>query len=77
MPKGCYISEAPFAPRPPGKSEDDGYLLTFVTNLNSGKGECAIFDAQDATKANRAHPPAHQCRPAPIRFWAPAELLTA
>ena len=78
MPKGCYISEAPFAPRPHGKSEDDGYLLTFVTNLNSGKGECAIFDAQDITKGPIARillP--HQVPTGAHAFWAPAELLTA
>jgi carotenoid cleavage dioxygenase len=27
--------------------EDDGYLVTFITNLNSGRGECAIFNARD------------------------------
>ena len=46
-PKGCYVSETPFAPRDGSVDEGDGYLITFVTNLNTGKGECAIFDAQD------------------------------
>jgi carotenoid cleavage dioxygenase len=48
-PKGSYVSETPFAPRDNAVDEDDGYLVTYVTNLNSGKGECAIFDARDIT----------------------------
>ena len=48
-PKGCFVSETPFAPRDNAVEEDDGYLVTYVTNLNSGKGECAIFDAKDIT----------------------------
>lgn len=46
-PKGCYVSETPFAARDGAVDEDDGYLVTFMTNLNSGKGECAIFNARD------------------------------
>src|SRR5690606_13720122 len=38
MPKGEFVSEAPFAPRLNSKSEDDGYVVTFVTNVNTGKG---------------------------------------
>jgi carotenoid cleavage dioxygenase len=46
---GVYVSEAPFARRDGGTDEDDGYLLSFLANLNTGKGECAIFDARDIT----------------------------
>ena len=46
-PKGCFVSETPFAPRDGAVAEDDGYLVTYITNLNTGKGECAIFDARD------------------------------
>jgi carotenoid cleavage dioxygenase len=49
-PAGCFVSETPFAPRDGSIGEDDGYLVTFVTNLNSRKGECAIFDARDITR---------------------------
>jgi carotenoid cleavage dioxygenase-like enzyme len=56
--------------------EDDGYLVTYVTNLNSGKGECAIFDARDITTGPicriilPGHIPmgAHAC-------WAPQSTL--
>jgi len=46
-PKGCFVSETPFAARDGAVDEDDGYLVTYVTNLETGKGECAIFDARD------------------------------
>ena len=46
-PNGCFVSEAPFASRDGAVEEDDGYLVTFITNLNSGRGECAIFNARD------------------------------
>ncbi|MGD9944758.1 MAG: carotenoid oxygenase family protein, partial [Burkholderiaceae bacterium] len=49
-PAGCFVSEAPFAPRDGARDEDDGYLLSFITNLNTGKGECAVFDARDITR---------------------------
>ena len=49
-PAGCFVSETPFAPRDGSQAEDDGYLVTFITNLNTGKGECAIFDARDITR---------------------------
>ena len=48
-PKGCFASETPFAPRDGAVEEDDGYLVTNVTILNYGRGECAIFDARDIT----------------------------
>ncbi|WP_313137410.1 carotenoid oxygenase family protein [Paracoccus jeotgali] len=50
MPKGEFVSEAPFAPRLNSKSEDDGYVVTFVTNVNTGKGECVLFDAANIDK---------------------------
>jgi carotenoid cleavage dioxygenase-like enzyme len=39
LPEGQFASEAPFAPRVNAKDEDDGYLVTFVTNENTGKSE--------------------------------------
>lgn len=52
------------------------YLTTYLTNLNSGKGECAIFDARDITPVPicriilPGHIPmgAHAC-------WAPQSAL--
>lgn len=47
---GRYGSEAPFAPRPGAHREDDGWLLTFVTDLNADRSECCIY-AADALAA--------------------------
>jgi carotenoid cleavage dioxygenase len=41
-----YGSEAPFAPRVNAKSEDDGYLVSFITDENHGTSECVLLDAQ-------------------------------
>jgi carotenoid cleavage dioxygenase len=46
---GVFASETPFAPRPNARSEDDGYLVTFTTDMNNDASECAIFDAADIT----------------------------
>ena len=47
FPNGTFGSEMQFAPRNNSKSEDDGYLITFVTNLVSEKGEIQVFSAED------------------------------
>lgn len=48
--QGVYGSEATFAPKPGANRdsvEDDGYVITIVTDSNSWKSECLVFDAQD------------------------------
>ena len=47
LPEGRYASEAPFAPRVGGADEDDGYLVSFITDENSGTSECILIDAKD------------------------------
>lgn len=42
-----YGSEAGFAPRLNARSEDDGYLVSFVTDLIEDRSECVIIDATD------------------------------
>ena len=42
---GRYGSEAPFAPRVDAKAEDDGYLVSFVTDMNENRSECIVVDA--------------------------------
>lgn len=49
-PKGCYVSEAPFAPRLNAKDEDDGYVVTYMVDSINRKAECAVFDAKDITR---------------------------
>ena len=44
---GRYASEAPFAPRVGGVEEDDGYLVSFITDENSGTSECILIDAKN------------------------------
>ena len=50
LPEGVYASESPMVPRKGGSGEDDGYLITFLIDENSGTSECAILDARDVTK---------------------------
>jgi len=75
-PDGVYASEAPMAPRPGGTAEDDGYLVTFVTDVPRDRSECHVFDAArlgDGPIARIALPAriasgTHAC-------WAPASSL--
>jgi carotenoid cleavage dioxygenase-like enzyme len=43
--EGVYASETPFAPRANPTAEDDGYLITFTTDVGRDRSECLIFDA--------------------------------
>ncbi|GGY37840.1 carotenoid oxygenase family protein [Parvularcula lutaonensis] len=45
--EGRVGSEAPFAPRVGGEREDDGYIVSFVTDTNEDRSECIIVDARD------------------------------
>ncbi|MDZ4373772.1 MAG: carotenoid oxygenase family protein [Phenylobacterium sp.] len=40
-----YGSEAPFAPRVGAVAEDDGYLVSFVTDMIENRSECVVIDA--------------------------------
>jgi len=42
-----YGSEAPFAPRIGAIDEGDGYLMSFITDMNTKQSECIIVDAKD------------------------------
>ncbi len=46
LPESRYASEAPFAPRVGATAEDEGYLVSFVTDENTGTSECILLDAQ-------------------------------
>ena len=46
---GVFASETPFAPRVGATDEDDGYLLTFTTDLARDLSECLVFDAREIT----------------------------
>ena len=42
-----YGSEAPFAPRVNAQDEDDGYLVSFITDMKEDRSECILIDAKD------------------------------
>ena len=42
----CESGEAVFAPRKNASAEDDGYVVCFVYNSQTGTSECQIIDAQ-------------------------------
>jgi carotenoid cleavage dioxygenase-like enzyme len=44
-----YGGEAVFAPRPGAKTEDDGWLLTFVYDTGDETSELVVLNAQDVT----------------------------
>jgi carotenoid cleavage dioxygenase len=48
FPEGVFASESPFAPR--GPDEDDGYLVTLVTDMGNDRSECQIFDAREVSR---------------------------
>jgi carotenoid cleavage dioxygenase-like enzyme len=74
---GVYASETPFAPRPGATAEDDGYLLTFTTDVGRDRSECLVFDATDITSGpiarvllpERISSGTHSC-------WSPARALS-
>lgn len=47
--EGRFGSESPFAPRDHARSEDDGYVVSFVHDNNTGRSECVVLEAQDIT----------------------------
>ncbi len=74
--EGVFGSETPFAPRPGATSEDDGYLVTFTTDLNTDRSECLVFDATRLSEGpiarvrlpERISSGTHSC-------WTPASQL--
>jgi carotenoid cleavage dioxygenase len=47
---GVFGSEAPFVPRPGSTEEDDGWVVTFVTDTSDWSSACWVFDARDITR---------------------------
>lgn len=44
-----FGSESPMAPRVGATAEDDGYVLSFVTDMDADRSECVVLDARDLT----------------------------
>ena len=75
-PEGVFASESPMAPRLGSRAEDDGYVLTLVTDMNTDSSRCEIFDASDIA----AGPVASLALPQRIcvgthSYWAGREQL--
>lgn len=76
FPENTYASEAPMAPRPGASGEDDGWIVTFTSDVAGDRSECQVFDAArigDGPIARIALPErissgTHAC-------WAPASAL--
>jgi carotenoid cleavage dioxygenase-like enzyme len=49
LPAGVYASETVMAPREGATAEDDGYLLSYMSDMNNDSSACWIFDAADPT----------------------------
>jgi len=47
FPDGVYASESPMAPAQGGEAEDDGYVVTFTTDMNEDSSSALVFDAGD------------------------------
>ena len=77
LPEGRYASESPFVPRVNAKDEDDGYLVSFIMDQNTGTGECILVDCKrfmDGPVCRIALP--HKPCSGTHSVWAPRRLLT-
>ena len=45
--EGRFGSESPMAPCHDARFEDDGYVVSFVTDMSADRSECVILDARD------------------------------
>jgi carotenoid cleavage dioxygenase len=77
FPPGSYASESPFAPRDGAKGEDDGYVVTFVTDAASERSELQLFDARSISRGPVARVPLPQRVPAGFHScWGSAAQLS-
>lgn len=68
----CVGGETVFAPRPGGTDEDDGWVMTYVSDRREGTSELVILDARDVSAGPVAR--VKVPRRVPIGFhaqWAP------
>jgi len=74
--EGRYASEAPFAPRIGATDEDDGYLVSFITDETRGASECILIDCKrfsDGPVARIALP--HKISSGTHAVWADRSLI--
>jgi carotenoid cleavage dioxygenase len=76
--KDRFGSESPFAPCHDAKDEDDGYVVSFVTDMAADRSECVVLDARDLAAGpvarillpHRISSGTHSC-------WADASEITS
>ena len=66
-----FGSETPVAPRSGSAAEDDGYLITFTTDVNAGVSDALVLTAQDLDLVARIRLP-HRISSGTHSVWAPA-----
>ncbi|NNU16649.1 apocarotenoid-15,15'-oxygenase [Parvularcula sp. ZS-1/3] len=73
-----FGSEAPFIPRKGATEEDDGYLVSFITDMNTDRSECVVLDARDIERGPlcRIFLP-HRICSGTHAVWAGADELSA
>jgi carotenoid cleavage dioxygenase len=76
FPKGVFGSEPAFAPREGGVGEDDGYVITIVTDETTMRSEALVLDARAIEAPPRARIPLPQRVPAGFHAtWARADQI--
>ncbi len=45
--EGRFGSKSPMAPNTNAQSEDDGYVVSFVSDMNTGSSECVVLNAKN------------------------------
>lgn len=77
FPKGVFGSEPAFAPREGATAEDDGYVITFVTDAASGASEALVIDARNFSKPPLARVKLPQRVPSGFHgCWAPGSGIS-
>ncbi len=74
---GVFGSEAPFVPRPGATAEDDGYVLSFVTDVADWSSAVLVFDASDLAAGPLARVGLPRRVPAGFHAtWIPGDVST-
>ena len=75
--EGRFGSESPMAPCHDSQAEDDGYVVSFVTDMNTDRSECVVLDASciDAGPVARILLP-HRISSGTHSCWADAREIT-
>ncbi len=76
FPDGVYASESPMAPRIGASAEDDGYVLSYVTDTNNDSSAAYVFDAANITQGPVAKIQLpHRISAGTHSYWAGQHML--